>query len=332
MRELANVTVLLDGYAGPEIVTEALRSAGLDRAALALKSSYVPYAAEAILIEAVARAIGDRHLGARLGRDFDYSSYGAFAGYVLGAPDLGTALDRGRRALILTHPGAEISMRQTRSHLVVGRDSSGLSVTGHRHLDEGALFVIRTVVRHFLGPQWNPDWVEVPPDNPRSLERLEKLVGAPVRPRDGAPGVAVRLADLEALNPSKAPPAATISLDELAALMGVSPVQTVTDAVTQILEITISDPATSEKTVARHLAISARTLQRALSREGTSFSVLRAHFAEQKACHLLARTDIPIEGIAFALGYKDARSFRRAFNRWQGVSPNAYRRAKAPER
>lgn len=89
--ELAHVVDLLGRHASRSIIDQALRSAGLDRAMLGGVSGFIPYAAEAVLIEAVARAIGDRHLGARIGRDFEYSAYGAFSSFVLGAPDLASS-------------------------------------------------------------------------------------------------------------------------------------------------------------------------------------------------------------------------------------------------
>lgn len=328
IRELAHVVELLESYAGAKIVGEALRAAGLDRSVLSLKAGFAPYASEGILVERVARMIGDRHLGARAGRDFDYSKYGAYSSYVLSAPDLASALERGARAFLLIHPGSEIVFRRTGTHIVAGRNTGGLTVVGRRHLDEGTLFVIATVVRHFLGESWRPDWVELPPDPSTDLAQLECMLGAPVHTRDGAPGVAVLLKDLQALNPSTDGLDSKIRFEDLAALMGVSPVQTIEDAVEQILQITIASADISEDTVARHLAIGSRTLQRALRQEGTSFSDVQSRFMKDRAQRLLSQTDKSVEEIATSLGYRDSRSFRRAFNRWTGISPSRHRSQK----
>lgn len=325
IRELAHVVELLEDFAGASTVTDALQVSGLDRSVLSLKTGFAPYAAEGILVETVARAIGDRLLGARIGRRFDYARYGAYSSFVLSAPDLATALSRGARAFLLIHPGSEIVFRQTESHVVIGRSAVGLTVMGHRHLDEGSLFVLITVVRHFLGDSWRPDWVELPQDARADVMQIEQMLEAPVHLRDGAPGVAVRLNALPTQNPSPRNPEANIDLDDLAALMGVNPVQTIGDAVEQILQITAANADMSEDSVAGHLAIGPRTLQRALRQEGTSFSAVQSRFVKGKAQDLLTQTDRPIEEIATSLGYKDPRSFRRAFNRWTGVSPSRYR-------
>ena len=325
--ELEHVVQLLEQFSSWRIVDKALRTAGLDRAMLEGVSGFVPYAAEAVLVESVARAIGDRHLGARIGRDFEYATYGAYSHFVLGAPDLASAFDRGRRALLFTHPGSEIILRETETHLIVGRNSEGLSVVGHRHLDEGALFVIGHLVRHFLGPDWRPDWVEIPTANAHETAELGDLVGAPIEIGAQMPAIAIRRNDLAAINPGPPLPQRMISLTELGSLMGITPVQSMEDTVVQLLHITIATGLISEGVVAKLLTIGPRTLQRALKAEGTSFREIRLRFVEQRALSLVSETDMPIEEITKALGYSDPRSFRRVFKEWTGVSPCAFRSA-----
>ena len=323
--EVGHVIELLDRYAPRDIVDRALQSEGLNRGMFLNAKGFLPYASEAIVVESVARSIGDRHLGARLGRDFDYGTYGAYASYVLGAPDLATALDRGRRALCLTHPGSTIVLRETDSHLVVGRDSRELSVIGHRHLDEGALFVIGHVARYFVGPDWRPDWVELPEADEGEAKALEELTGAPVRLGCAVPGIAIRRSDLAALNPGKARSDRDLSLEELGALMGVKPVQTMRESVGQIMDIMHPNVILSEEAAARFLAVGPRSLQRALKTEGVSFRKIRAEVLQRRARELLRETELPIEAIGARLGYAEPKSFRRAFKRWVGVSPMRYR-------
>ncbi|WP_193140841.1 AraC family transcriptional regulator [Meridianimarinicoccus sp. MJW13] len=325
--ELTHVVDLLDRFAGRLTVDRALRSAGLDRTMLDGVSGFIPYASEAVLVDSVARAIGDRHLGARLGQAFDYSTYGAFSHFVLGAPDLASAFDRGRRALMFTHPGSEITLRETETHLVVGRDSKGLSVVGHHHLDEGALFVIRRVARHFLGSDWTPDWVEVPETNARELAVLADLSGTKIRSGALVPGVAIRLSELATLNPGPPQPERTMSLGELGLLMNIAPTQTMEDAVVQMLTITSATGQTDERTIARLLAIGPRSLQRALRTEGTTFRQVRSRVVSDRARALLSETDMPLAEIGKLLGYADPRGFRRAFKDATGHAPSDFRKA-----
>jgi two-component system response regulator YesN len=45
----------------------------------------------------------------------------------------------------------------------------------------------------------------------------------------------------------------------------------------------------------------------------------------ERAQHLLAGTDDKVESIARQVGFEDASVFSRAFKRWVGRSPKAYR-------
>lgn len=79
--------------------------------------------------------------------------------------------------------------------------------------------------------------------------------------------------------------------------------------------------------VAGRLAISARTLQRQLSGEGTSFQAVLARTRESLARNYLTRDDLRISQIAFLLGYNDTNSFYRAFKTWTGTTPEIARRS-----
>lgn len=77
--------------------------------------------------------------------------------------------------------------------------------------------------------------------------------------------------------------------------------------------------------VAKHLNLSARTLQRRLSAEGTSYQQLHNQWLMGEAGELLREKNLSIESIALLLGYSDASNFRQACRRWYNCSPNDYR-------
>ena len=77
--------------------------------------------------------------------------------------------------------------------------------------------------------------------------------------------------------------------------------------------------------VAETLAMSTRSLQRALAIQGLSYSQILTDARIRQAAHWLENTDKPIAEIAFDLAYTDASNFTRAFRRQTGVSPLAFR-------
>ena len=83
---------------------------------------------------------------------------------------------------------------------------------------------------------------------------------------------------------------------------------------------------TSLTTIARALSVSPRTLQDRLTREGTSFAALTDDLRRERALALLSQPGLAITTIATRLGFATPSALTRAFRRWTGMSPSAYRR------
>lgn len=79
---------------------------------------------------------------------------------------------------------------------------------------------------------------------------------------------------------------------------------------------------------ARALGMSVRTLRRYLAAEGKAYAdvVAQARAAIAKSC--LRDERRTIEQTAAELGFSDSTGFHRAFKRWTGLTPDAYRKAK----
>jgi AraC-like DNA-binding protein len=323
--EFEHVVAVLDRIAGREVVTRALSEAAISRKVLAAEPGFVPYAIEAVFLEAVARALGERHLGAQLGLAFDYSAYQSYARYLLGACHLGAAIARARRAQPLLHPGSDLVLRDSADYLVVGFKSGLHPVAGDRHIDEAAIPIMTSAARHFLGPDWTPDWVEIRDDGRKSAAALEDLIGTPVQRAADIPALALRKTDLLVPNPTLPAPNEIVLLSDLPSLLRVSQPRTMEDVVTEALRTQFLVGDLSEEAVSDRLSMGRRKLQRVLQAEGTSFRNVRERFLETRARALLAEPNLTIQEIARSLGYSEVNSFRRAFRQWTGLSPNAYR-------
>lgn len=78
--------------------------------------------------------------------------------------------------------------------------------------------------------------------------------------------------------------------------------------------------------VANQLHLSSRTLKRRLATQGVTYSDLLEEQRREKALLLLRSSGLSLDEVAEQLGYSDTSNFRRAFRRWTGLSPAAYRR------
>ncbi|TDM06720.1 MAG: hypothetical protein C4K60_19710 [Ideonella sp. MAG2] len=76
--------------------------------------------------------------------------------------------------------------------------------------------------------------------------------------------------------------------------------------------------------IAERMHVSLRTLYRMLERDGIDYSQLQDKDRFIRAQQLL-RLGVRSEDIAVDIGLSDARSFRRAFRRWAGMSPAEFR-------
>jgi AraC-like DNA-binding protein len=73
------------------------------------------------------------------------------------------------------------------------------------------------------------------------------------------------------------------------------------------------------------LAMSPRTLHRQLKEEGASLQSLKDEVRHTRAQDLLLRTQRPIKQVAEGAGFKNEKSFMRAFKGWTGLSPAEFR-------
>ncbi len=82
--------------------------------------------------------------------------------------------------------------------------------------------------------------------------------------------------------------------------------------------------------MAERLAVSPRTLKRHLQQAGLTYRQLQDEARYRRARKLLGDGTLRISEVAYALGYNDVANFSRAFKRWSGRTPKAYRGGEGP--
>ena len=78
--------------------------------------------------------------------------------------------------------------------------------------------------------------------------------------------------------------------------------------------------------LARTVNMSDRTLRRKMKARDTSYLALRESLRFERAKDLLQHSNLTITRISETIGYANVRAFRRAFRRWTGCLPTAYRK------
>ncbi|OYU35446.1 AraC family transcriptional regulator [Novosphingobium sp. PASSN1] len=98
------------------------------------------------------------------------------------------------------------------------------------------------------------------------------------------------------------------------------------DRLSQMVLRDLNIEAIEQERLAREMGMSSRTLRRKLTEQGSSFQqVLDECRMRQAEFEFRVRPDLSIAQIALRLGYAEHSNFTRAFHRWSGISPQAYR-------
>jgi AraC-like DNA-binding protein len=100
---------------------------------------------------------------------------------------------------------------------------------------------------------------------------------------------------------------------------------TLQDQVAVQLERALPQGDHSLERISAKLGATPRTLQRQLKAEGTSFQEVLDHTRQTLAQEHLKGSKVSVLELAFLLGYNDESAFVRAFRRWTGTSPGAWR-------
>lgn len=76
---------------------------------------------------------------------------------------------------------------------------------------------------------------------------------------------------------------------------------------------------------ARDLHLAQATLRRRLEAEGSSYQGIKDQLRRDAAIHLLCHSTLAVAEIGRRLGFQETSAFHRAFKKWAGVQPGAYR-------
>jgi AraC-like DNA-binding protein len=99
------------------------------------------------------------------------------------------------------------------------------------------------------------------------------------------------------------------------------------DLVTRVRALLSAGGSFGLTDVAHALHVSPRTLKRRLSEHGVTFHALVSEQRRAEATRLLRHSVLTVEQIGTQLGYADPGNFCRAFKRWTGQTPGAFRKS-----
>ncbi|MFT6617113.1 MAG: AraC-like DNA-binding protein [Halopseudomonas sp.] len=162
-------------------------------------------------------------------------------------------------------------------------------------------------------------------DHDKTRSACENVFGKRIRP--GSKRIAVKLNRHMMDSPLPAADAFLVKrLDStLEDMLSAVPNIDFAEQVKQRIRVLVSEREVSEDLVATPFNMSPRHLRRKLSETQTTYEKLLDEVRMELAIRLIEDGKLNLGRIAFELGFLDPSSFTRAFRRWTGMSPTAFR-------
>lgn len=194
-----------------------------------------------------------------------------------------------------------------------------------RHKAESSManYVLRG--RAWTGQPWVPFEVRFQHAAPADLSELHRVFACPLRFEQPRNEVRFDRAILELRFHTAAPDLGQYLAQRAEALAATVPEEDLLAGVRSALRAALPSGTPSLARIAKQLGLSERSLQRRLAESETSFAALVDEVRRELALRIVDDRRVNLEDIGFLLGFADSRGFRRAFERWTGQSPRAWR-------
>lgn len=313
------------GLNGRELAAEA----GIDLETFRFASDPMvrcPIAATTRIWRLAVEATGDPCFGLIVSRFVNYPTFHALGAAVLASSTLRDALRRlVRYSRIISDAAILRLVDQDDACEFVVDVADGVHVA-HEALDAFLSLVVRTARTLHDDRLFSPRRVALVRPAPTPSEPFQRFFRAPVRFSAPANVLEFSREDMEAPVPAGNAELAR-RFDEVLLRYSTQVddallVSRVRASITERLP----DGDPSQLRVAQALGIGARTLQRRLAEEGTSFQAILNDTRTELARAYL-KDGWTVTEVAFALGFQDMSSFSRAFRRWTGSAPRAVQRS-----
>lgn len=305
------------------------RAAGLALSVAQDPDLRIPLRMEERLWDAAAEASADPLFGLHAAESIRSGRFDVLDYVIRTAATLRESLQRLARYNRLLHDVATFTLVPRGSELRVEHGLDALVRAASPHAAEFTMASLVVVGRQLL-PELRVASVEFAHPRRGPASEYERVFGA--SPAFGAPSNAVCFpADLLDLPLPAADPVlssiVTAHADRVLDAM-VVPDEPLVAQVRRLAATTLAAGVPSLSKVARELHLSDRTLQRRLLAEGHRFEHVVEEVRRDLAMRYLADRSLALGEVAYLLGFSESSAFHRAFKRWTGTTPTAFRSAR----
>ena len=308
---------------------ELCRSVKLDLSALEDADNQIPFRQLVALSESAARLTGDDAFGLHVGEQTNVKMYGVLGYVTLHSQTFGEAFRRLIRYQQIRTNAVRFSLETigSNAHLTYIYQTTGISPRNRRQESEEMMSTIIKIGRDLTGADWTPLEVHFEHAPPENISEHKRIFRAPVRFNKPLTKL---IFDSSVLSLPIAEADLTLgSLLErqVKDLLAKSPRHETTfvNQIQQLIKENLRGGELRINAVCRKSGISSRTLQRRLKEAGTSYQELLEKTQREMSEFYLQKPDIAICEVAYLLGFSQSSTFHRAFRRWTGLTPKAFR-------
>ncbi len=306
---------------------QILRTVGLSRSVILDEEGFIPAAVFARLLDEAARSTDDDCFGLHFGERYNPKNIGALVYVVLNSPTIAAAVENAARYLRLHNEAALIDSSVENHHGYIRVRLAKLEVKTVRQLNEYCMVVALNIIRMMAGSQWAPQEVQFAHQAPRDSSEHLRVFRAPVCFGCASNAFVTDREFIERQVPAASRHLYKILKQYLELVLKEIPAENgLVTSVRQAIAELIRNGAPGLTRVAKKMAMSPRTLQRQLKRDGVDFKKLVDDTRRLSALNYLRNPRSTLTEIAFLLGYSELSAFNRAFKRWTGSTPLNYRR------
>ena len=313
-------------------VTGVLEAHGLSAPGLASPDVRVAQAVNDAVWSEVEQRVATPDLGLSYAHAFSLEHLPVLGHLAAHSATVRQALDRLVRHARILHDAGRLEWAQLEDTVRIYPGCRGLPHAPPRAIAEFSAALVPALLRRLTGRPWPVLDVTFRHARPASLQG--HLRAFDVAPRfDAAEAwVAVPSAVLDApisgadLGLARYLEAYAEALSSVLA-PGTAPTSTAARVLDEVLRAMPEGEVGADR-IARRLGLHARTLQRRLATEGTTYAAVVERARRTLAERHLAERGLSVAEVAFLLDDSEPSVFHRAFRRWTGQTPAEFRRAR----
>ncbi|MDC3955448.1 AraC family transcriptional regulator [Polyangium jinanense] len=319
---------IVDVAAASGVDTAALcHAAGLSGVDLGSPDVRVPLTSIYTLVEQAAAVVSEPLFGVKVASGVEAEIFDVLGFLVLTSPTFGVAMERILRYQRLWNDGERYSLVIEAGHAHLRYEPFGAPRPAHRLMAEMFAFDVGVNAPRLVAEPVSATAIRFRGEPPPDRAAYEAVFDAPVTFASPIDEVVLPADIFERVMPlANEAMHAYFQRHADAALARLGPEASLLARLRTFVADRLPEGSAALTSAAAALGMSARTLQRRLRAEGTSFEDLVDGVRRARAmAYLDAR--VSIAEVAYLLGYAEPSVFHRAFKRWIGMSPEAWRAA-----